>query len=243
MKNKIITHTIYILIVSVISLFFTSKTREKTDEINNLTEKIEELKNQPVETIKIKDTEVVYKYRDGEKQIIERVPDGYVMFDMAKYDRKTKELAGLQKEYKMLESKLSMVEMLNEDEVEKYKSRLKEVRDSISNFSPLIDRGRPVEKLKVDVKEYISIKNHGFCFKPSIGVGYSDGISPYIGAKVAFWNNYGLNIGATKNSVGVGFSRRLNFIPLVNNTEMIVLYGYPYKSNNNRLFAGLSIKI
>lgn len=87
----------------------------------------------------------------------------------------------------------------------------------------------------------IHIQNKGACLRPMLGVGYDGSLDAFVGAKLLYWDRYGLAIGSTSQAAGFALTRRLDFIPYTHNLEGTVFYGFPFKQNGSRMFAGVAV--
>jgi hypothetical protein len=202
---------------------------------------LENLKNQKPATIVVKETKVEYKYLDGKKIIVEKVPEGYVKFDVSKYNAAVKNAAdlkisvdSLRSEARLIQNKLLTEAANDSTTINKYKSRLKILNSKIKKLESNI--------ITPDPQDFVFIQNKGIIFKSMIGVGYDSRFDGFVGAKLAFWGKYGLVTGSTRENFGIGISRHLyDVLPPLKNTEIMLLGGVPYKSNGSRIFIGLGV--
>jgi hypothetical protein len=204
------------------------------EKLNATVIELEGVKNQKPREIVITDTKVEYKYLDGKTVIKERVPEGYVKFDLFKYDKVVTMVDSVVKEREVYVGKLnSLLSKASGDSVAIgiYRTKIAHLDSVVKKFNTTI----------ADKNDFLIIKNRGFTFRPQIGLGYSGIVTPYAGIKFAFWNRYGFSVGSTKDQIGIGISRHIDdLVPYMKNTEIILLGGLPYKDGNN-VFLGLCV--
>lgn len=238
---KYIVTSIFIILIGVCWYLGYQLKATQTKLNNTIAQYEQQLKERPREII-VKETKVEYKYKDG-KTIVKYVPrEGSVNFNVAKYDALVAREDSLKAVQATLNAKLTNT--LNE--------KLAAVKDKViqENLAKdyreaLADVDAELAKVQAQLNKpeiYVKIKNKGFTLRPMVGAGYNGSLSPYIGIKGAYWNRYGLSIGTTDKQVGIGISRHIDdIIPFLNNTEALILIGYPYKSTDGKVFAGISV--
>ena len=199
----------------------------------------EEKKNKPKEIV-ITDTKIEYVYRDGKTVTQYRTPDGYVKFDLKKYDKIQSDMLLLERERLSVQEKLNIAlrdSLLNKITINKLSGKLFTLSNEIDVLRSKLN---PVSQ----ETDFITVQNKGFVFRPQIGVGYNGEFSPYIGVKVAYWGNYGLSVGTTRQQAGITISRRIHdMVPFVRNTEFLIMGGIPYKSGDGNIFVGLGVNL
>lgn len=72
----------------------------------------------------------------------------------------------------------------------------------------------------------IKIKNYGFTFKPFIGVAAGDKITPVGGARLFFYNRWGLGGGFTYDGPALALDRRMDDVLPFDNISLMLLGGY-----------------
>ena len=89
----------------------------------------------------------------------------------------------------------------------------------------------------------LTVKTWGLCASPQLGGGWNGAWDGYGGMKVAYWNRLGVVLGATSHQIGGGISYKLDRIPLIHNTEVMMLYGVPFCKDYGNLYVGLGINL
>jgi len=90
----------------------------------------------------------------------------------------------------------------------------------------------------------LTIKTWGLCARPQIGGGWNGTLSPYVGAKIFFWNRFGITAGVTNSQAGIGVTYRVDkWVKFLRNTEIMGLYGIPFQKDSGGLYAGLAVNL
>ena len=182
--------------------------RGRQKKINKLSVELIDVEKQPPRVITITETTVETEYIPGKTIVKERVPDGYVRFDLEKYRQSLNDCHSLQ-------AKLDS---------------LKAIPDSVRT-----DTTEIAEELDWKERElrffgkFVKIQQRGWLLKPIIGVGYTGKLVPVLGLKLAFWRQYNFSIAASPGECGVTFERYLgDIIPPIKNARVGLLLGLKF---------------
>ena len=235
--NKVTTLFAVIALGAIlITTAITIKNNNLEVEVSDLQKQIAVMKTQKPETITVTETKVITKYRDGKTIVKERVPEGYVRFDIAKYEQLQDDMANLELEIATVKGDLESAEADTTVKAERIDVLKKRLGDMTRAWTDLY--------VKINTPSFVTVVNRGWCLRPQIGVGYSGKFVPYVGVKYGFYNKVGFTVGATSEQVGLGITRKMfDVVPILKNTEIILQYGVPFEKGGNRLFMGLGVGI
>jgi len=237
MKNNVVGALVIIALGAVLTAgILVVRSNNLEVKVADLQKELAVAKSQKPETIIVTDTKVTTKYRDGKVVVQEKVPEGYVQFDMAKYESLMDEMANLELSIETVKSDLASAEadtVSKAKEIEVYRTQLKKLKGDWADLY-----------IQINKPTFVTVQNKGWCFRPMIGVGYSGKPVPYVGVKYAFWHKIGFTVGSTSEQAGIGITRRMfDVVPVLRNTELMLNYGVPYEKGGSTIFLGLGIGI
>lgn len=90
----------------------------------------------------------------------------------------------------------------------------------------------------------LKIKTWGLCARPQIGCGWNGQLAPYVGCKFIFYNRFGVTAGVTSHQAGIGVTYRVDrWVKFLRNTEVMGLYGVPFKRDSGGAYVGLVVNL
>jgi len=237
MINKIISIIIIGLIIVAVALNI--QLRKQQEKYNDLVVELESERNKKPKEIVIHDTKVEYVYKDGKTVVVERVPEGYVKFDLEKYEKAIQEREQVQAKIDSLSQEktttiTAMHRLLQQKQYDKallneYETRIKLLNNDIRSL-----------KRKINIpSNVVSIQKRGWIFRVQTGIGWNGSLDGYVGVKYAFWNKYGLTVGTTSKQIGLGITRKIDFLPSIKNVDLLLMGGKSYKDSYGTVFVGL----
>ena len=185
----------------------------RAEKISGLTADIVLLENRKPQTITVSDRQVEIGYSSGKTVAKGKPPEGYVKFDLKKYNQA-----------------LTEISKLNE--------ALRKAREARKDTAEVTSLLKEKEALVVDLGSFLKVQTHGFVFRPQIGLGWSGKMGPCLAVKVFFWHRYNTGVLVSTELVGLKLSRHLDdLLPLLRNTEGTVGIGLGY-GGGLRIWAG-----
>jgi len=92
----------------------------------------------------------------------------------------------------------------------------------------------------------ITHRTYGLSLQPVLGYGVTNFTQgdPYIGLKLIYYKRYGVHIGFTRKLTGGGICINIKgFVPLIQNTNVVIMYGRMHNGNGNGIFTGLGVEL
>jgi hypothetical protein len=223
------------IILSIIIVILAIFVDVKQVNINELQNQISVLKNKPVQTVTVHDTDVIYTTADTIKTVVHvnKPPEGSVTVNLERYNQLMSTVDKINTQLKSMQYKVEHDTVYHAEYVvtiDSLKTELNANNNLLSN----------PEKSGV-----ISIQKYGRILKLGIGAGYGNtGLSPVFNTKLFFYKQYGIGIAGTNGLAGISIQRHLNDIwnPL-RNLEVIFVDGISYKTMNNAMFIGFAVSL
>ncbi len=234
MNKKTLISTIISVILLVIALFQGKTGVDKDNTIAELQARLLVPKEAPA-MVAVADGKVSTVYRD--RVVTRYVPnEGKVTFDSARLQQAYALLDSLRRVAAEMEQPKTSV--ANGDSVA---SKPVAPSAAIKDITARIDSLRSVIA-NPEGAGILVIKTWGTCLRPAVGAGWNGDLDCILNAKLLYWNRYGLGVGVTGHQVGVTITRKVNdWVPFLRNTELIGLYGIPFKQESGGAFAGIAI--
>jgi hypothetical protein len=199
-------------------------------DIGTLHTQILELQNKSPQTVTVTEHSVEYIYKDAKPIVINKPPEGSVTVNLESYNKLYSEIDRLRSEIEIAKRDTTIIYNV----VNNVPTRVDSLNIEINNIQNILKNP--------EQNKLINIEYYGKEFMPIIGSVYGGKLSPVIGAKIFYYDLYGVVVGSSTEQIGIGISRYCyDLLPFMNNTQVILMGGIPYKKGNGNISVGIVV--